>query len=64
MACPGAKIEDIRTVYSHPQALSQCAAFIRSHGWKTVECAGADGLRGIEEIGTEVLKLVSSEILP
>ena len=39
MACPGAKIEDIRTVYSHPQALSQCAAFIRSHGWKTVECA-------------------------
>ena len=42
-------------------AADYCAA---QYGWKTVECAGADGLRGIEEIGTEVLKLVSSEILP
>ena len=42
-------------------AADYCAV---QYGWKTVECAGADGLRGIEEIGADVLKLVSSEILP
>ncbi len=37
LAGPGAKLEDIRTVVSHPQALEQCAEFIRAHGWQTVE---------------------------
>ena len=39
LACPGAVISGIRTVCSHPQALRQCAAYIRSRGWETVECA-------------------------
>ena len=39
MACPGTEIGGIKTVYSHSQALHQCAAFIHSHGWETVECA-------------------------
>ena len=30
---PGAKIEDVKTVVSHPQALSQCTPYIRAHGW-------------------------------
>lgn len=38
MACPGTEISSIRKVYSHSQALHQCAAFIHSHGWETVEC--------------------------
>ncbi len=33
LAVPGAKLEDIRTVISHPQALSQCRPFIREHGF-------------------------------
>lgn len=30
MGLPGAKISDIRTVYSHPQALMQCSDFLMS----------------------------------
>lgn len=32
MTFPGAKLNDIRFVYSHPQALGQCAAFLRKFG--------------------------------
>ncbi|MBF0272931.1 MAG: prephenate dehydratase [Magnetococcales bacterium] len=28
-----ARMEDLRTVYSHPQALAQCRSFIRRQGW-------------------------------
>lgn len=30
-------LSDIRTVISHPQALSQCSDFIRDHGWEMRE---------------------------
>ena len=37
LAAPrGTAFEQIETVYSHPQALAQCAAFLRDHGMKTV----------------------------
>ena len=35
LAVKGAGIEDIKTVISHPQALDQCASYIRSKGWET-----------------------------
>ena len=37
LGIPGAKLEDIRKVTSHPQALSQCHAYIRQHGLEAVE---------------------------
>ncbi len=36
IAVEGASIENIRKVVSHPQALSQCDAFIKSHGYEPV----------------------------
>lgn len=34
----GANLEDIKTVYSHPQALSQCSRFISEHaGWQKID---------------------------
>ena len=37
LVTPGTRIEDIREVVSHPQALAQCAEYIRNNGWKTAE---------------------------
>ncbi len=33
LAPPGTRLEDIRRVRSHPQALAQCEDFIAQHGW-------------------------------
>lgn len=37
LTVPGATMDDIKTVVSHPQALSQCANFIREHELEEVE---------------------------
>ena len=37
LAVKGTKISDIKTVISHPQALSQCAEYIRERGFETIE---------------------------
>ena len=37
LALPGAKLSDIRQVISHPQALGQCAEYIREHGWREIQ---------------------------
>ena len=36
MAVPGTALEDIRTVYSHPQSLMQSARFLNSFGWQQI----------------------------
>ena len=36
---PGTHIEDIKTVFSHPQALGQCSGYLHDHGWQQVEYA-------------------------
>lgn len=44
LAKPGVKLSDIKRVYSHPQALAQCAGFIRRHKFEAVtdfDTAGA-----------------------
>ena len=40
LARPGVKLEDIREVYSHEQAIGQCSAFLQAHPEiKVVRCA-------------------------
>ena len=36
MAVPGTKLEDIRTVYSHPQSLMQSARFLNDYSWQQI----------------------------
>ena len=39
LAVEGATLDTVRTVVSHPQALSQCDAFIRAHGYQQLPYA-------------------------
>jgi len=39
LGVPGAKIEDIKKVTSHPQALSQCHEYIKLHGLNTEDAS-------------------------
>lgn len=69
----GVDISEIRTVVSHPQALSQCAVYIRRRGFRAMEysntAAAAEYVRGLGESGfaaiasAETAKLLGMEIL-
>ncbi|MFQ9514870.1 MAG: bifunctional chorismate mutase/prephenate dehydratase [Eubacterium sp.] len=59
---PGARIEDIKEVYSHPQALMQSKAFIEEHGWGTVNAANtAISARFISEQHDKSKACIASE---
>ena len=48
----GADIGDIQRVVSHPQALAQCAGYIRGHGWEIVEYANtAKAAKAVRDSG-------------
>jgi len=52
LALPGQRLEEIRRVYSHPQALAQCSNFLRRHGLEAVAAADTAGsARHIRERG-------------
>lgn len=39
LGCENATADTVKTVYSHPQALEQCGAYLRSRGYETVPCS-------------------------
>lgn len=62
LARPGVELEDIKRVYSHPQALDQCAGFLTRHGFEAVvayDTAGAAKL--LSENGGEGRAAIASE---
>lgn len=61
LALPGQRVEDIRRVYSHPQALAQCSEFIRRHRLEAVaEADTAGSARLISERGMRGAAAIAS----
>ena len=57
----GASIKDVRTVVSHPQALAQCAEYIRIHGFETVEYANtAKAAKAVKDGGDRTVAAIAS----
>ena len=63
LALPGAKLEGIRTVRSHVQALGQCRNFIRAHRLTPVVAADTAGSAAeIKERGDPAVAAIASEL--
>ena len=63
LGVPGGRIEDIRTVYSHPQALMQCSEYLNSNKhWRQVSVANtAMAAKKVLEDGDKSQAAVASE---
>ncbi len=62
IANPGAKMEDIKKAISHPQALGQCAAYLRKRGIKaeqTYDTAGS--VKMLKESGARDVAAIASK---
>jgi len=61
IANPQAKLDSIREVYSHPQALGQCKGFLRKMGWKPVPAYDTAGsVKMIKESGRTDIAAIAS----
>lgn len=61
LGVPGATLGDIKTVISHPQALGQCAGYIKHYGFNTVEAVNtAVAVRQVAEIGRPDIAAIGS----
>ena len=59
---PGTKIEDIRSVTSHPQGISQCSEIIRQYGWESIPSDNtAFASEEVKKRGDPSLAAISSE---
>ncbi len=62
LAVKGTSIDEIKTVISHPQALGQCAAYIRKHGFQTEEAVNtAVAAKKVAEEGRHNLAAIGSD---
>ncbi len=58
----GARIEDIKEVISHPQALGQCNDYIKKHGFKLIEAVNtAVAAKMVSESGRLDIAAIASE---
>lgn len=63
LAIPGATLDDIRSVHSHPQALAQCRGMIRELGLKPVNSADTAGAaREVAERGDPSVAAIGSSL--
>jgi len=61
LGVPGAKVEDIRKVTSHPQALSQCHEYIKIRGMNTEEANNtAVAAKSVAEMQDKTLGAIAS----
>ena len=62
IANPGVKKEDVRKAISHPQALGQCAAYLRSHGIKPEQVYDTAGsVKLLKESGARDVAAIASK---
>ncbi len=62
LAVSGARLEDIKEVISHPQALGQCADFIHRHGFKEIQSVNtAVAAKQVAESGRKDIAAIGSE---
>lgn len=64
LGLPEAKLDDIRTVYSHPQALMQCDGFLRNHpDWEAISLENtAVSAKKVREDGDVSQAAIAGEI--
>lgn len=61
LGVPGATLSDVKTVISHPQALGQCAAYIKHYCFNTVEAVNtAVAVQQVSEIGRPDIAAIGS----
>ena len=61
IANPGVKLGDIKKAISHPQALGQCAGYLRSHGIKAEQVYDtAGGVKMLKESGVRDTAAIAS----
>ena len=61
VALPGVTLADVKEVVSHPQALGQCAEYIKRHGFETKEYSNtALAAKYVSEKGDKTLAAIAS----
>ena len=61
LVVPGTQKSEIKTVISHPQALGQCAEYIRTMGWQTEEYGNtALAAKRVAEMGDSSVAAIAS----
>jgi aspartate aminotransferase len=62
LGIPGATLDDIQKVISHPQALSQCENYLRKNGWKTEDAVNtATAAKFVGETGDKTLAAIGTK---